>query len=194
MSMDIMPVGDINMAVEWETSRIMREADGDRARAHYLVLAELVKQELISEHELQELGQIVELGSKVDREEATAEHAYIEARRIHYELLRSRTASPVALMISSTAAASYISIDESGKEPTVVFSKATATWDQIGTGIGAGIGGIVGGRAQYLVAPSGLGLAKQSTSAQRRSPSGGQRGPHDQSPRSRICSKLLRRL
>jgi hypothetical protein len=78
MSMDIMPVGDINMAVEWETSRIMREADGDRARAHYLVLAELVKQELISEHELQELGQIVELGSKVDREEATAEHAYIE--------------------------------------------------------------------------------------------------------------------
>jgi len=146
MKIDFNPaaIGDLNMAVKWEVARIRREANGDPTTALKLGLGELVKQDIISDNELRTLSRIVELDDEIGREETTPERAYIEVRRIHYELLRSRNASPFALSFAARAAASYISIDENGGESKVVFAKA-GRFERIGQIAGGVIGGALGG-------------------------------------------------
>lgn len=138
------PVGDLDLAVQWEISHLMRKAKGDRTAAIKLALGMLVERDIISTDELRQIEQVIDVGEECGHGKVTAESAYIRVRRIHYELLRSPNPSPVAVQFASTAAGSYISVDESGDEPKVVYAKSNRSWQDTGQAVGTAVGSIWG--------------------------------------------------
>jgi hypothetical protein len=138
-------VGDLQLAAGRELQRIMREAGGDRRKAVQLVLEKLRKLGLISEAELGSLSKVCQLDFDSAAGSMPPEKAYVEVRRIYDEMLAGGQASPTALALASASAGSYVSVEEVGGEPSVVFKKAGTNWQSTLAGAGALIGSALGG-------------------------------------------------
>jgi hypothetical protein len=91
---------------------------------------------------LAEIGHEVGTGKK-----KSAKEGYFESRDLYNELVVSGEASPVALVIASSAVGSYEIKEDSGGAGGVVFSKSAGDWEGRGTAIGGLIGAAVGGAA-----------------------------------------------
>lgn len=138
--------GSLGMAVDWEVSRLLQEAQGDRAKATELALTMCLDRELITQAELENLQRIRRLRSEVADGQRSAESAYIEAQRTHYEIVRSANPSPAAMTLASLQAQSYLEIDEGyGDEPTVVFKESRTSWAEDLAVAGVLLGSIIPG-------------------------------------------------
>jgi hypothetical protein len=137
-------VGDLQLAASREVRRIMREAQGDRRTAVRLVLERIHELGIISEAEFRSLAKICELGFDSGQGGMAPEKAYVEVRRIYDEMLAGGQASPTALAFAAASAGSYVSVDEVGGQPTVVFKKSGSNWQDTLTAAGAVIGGAFG--------------------------------------------------
>ncbi|GAA4723755.1 hypothetical protein GCM10023216_11790 [Isoptericola chiayiensis] len=128
----------------------MREARGDRAVAARLVFARLEELGWITAHERDVVTRMHATGRPApgrdtsERKGPIAAREYFAVRDMHDELLARGDASPVALVLASSAVGSY-EATPGDDGTTVVFAKSNRDYQGLLTGAGAIIGGALGG-------------------------------------------------
>ncbi|MBM9466358.1 hypothetical protein [Nakamurella leprariae] len=141
--------GDLIRAVPARTRTLMQDAKGDRARAVRLLLEQLASMGLLTEHEVETLAEMVDLGFAVKARTVPAADAAARVRARTDELVASGTAGPIALAFATAAAASYDPTDRTPGNGATVLAAATAAkkggWMETLAGAGAVIGTVLGG-------------------------------------------------
>ena len=149
-------VGDLHNAMRAEIDRIIGETKGDALAQTKLLQTRLRELELVNDEELRSLTRLAELSSAAARGTTSAQAAYFESRDLYNDLLATTKASPVALVLASSAVGSYSITESSDGSGTVIFAKNNGEWEQRGKAagaiiganwgpLGAAIGGEVGG-------------------------------------------------
>jgi hypothetical protein len=153
-------MGDLQLAASREINRLMREFDGDLQKMELHLITRMHDLELISEDEVGTLSKISEIGFASANDQIKPEKAYLQVRQIYDEMLASGKSSPVALVSASSAAGSYVAIEDDHGEPTIVYKKkGSNNWEGklasygavIGTVIGGAGGGLLGGAIGGIV-------------------------------------------
>jgi hypothetical protein len=154
--------GDFQHAVAAESQRILRETKGDLLAQHKLLDGMLRERGLITDDEVEVFSRLAQLGHDVRSEKRSHGEAYFEARDLYNGLLAGGRATPVALVIASSAVGSYEMTSGSDGSGTVVFKKSSGDWEGRGAKIGAvvgafwgpagaALGGLVGGAVGHAV-------------------------------------------
>jgi hypothetical protein len=145
--MDINPaigvgVGDLQHAMRAEVERILKEPNGgDPVAQTKLLYRRLQELDLLHDREVESLSKLTELSSEASNGKRSAQAAYFESRGHYNHMLASGNASPLALVLASSAIGSY-TITEGG-DGTVVIAKS-ADWEHRGAAAGAAIGSVWG--------------------------------------------------
>jgi hypothetical protein len=136
--------GDVQHAVRAEVRRIMRETKGDELAQSKLLTEWLRKFELISDTEIEAVNRLAEVGYEAGAGKKSASEAYFESRDVFNTLLTGGQASPVALVLASSAVGSYSITEDPDGSGAVVFKKNTGSWEDRGKRVGAVIGSLWG--------------------------------------------------
>jgi hypothetical protein len=166
-SLGIAPVigvgaGDFQHAVAAEVERILNETKGDVLAQHELLNRMLRERGLITDKEVEVLSRLAQVGHEAGGNERGARKGYFEARDLHNRLLAGGEASPVALVIASSAVGSYEVTEDPNGSGGVIFKKSSGDWEGRGAKIGAvvgafwgpagaALGGLVGGAVGHAV-------------------------------------------
>jgi hypothetical protein len=152
-------VSDLQHAARAEVQRIIKETRGDELAQSKLLLGKLRERDLITDTEVDALSRIAEVGREAGGEKGSARQAYFESRDMLNTLVARGDASPVALVLASSAVGSYTVTEDRNGSGTVVVAKTSgswedrgklagaligATWGPAGAAIGGAVGGIVG--------------------------------------------------
>jgi hypothetical protein len=157
--------GDLQHAIRAEIDRIVKETKGDELAQSKLLLGMLRKRDLITDTEVEAISRIAEVGHEAGAGKKganKAKDAYFESRGILNTLLASGDASPVALVLASSAVGSYSMTEDRDGSGTVVMAKTSGDWEGRGAAAGAligsfwgpagaAIGGLVGGGVGHAV-------------------------------------------
>jgi hypothetical protein len=130
--------GDVQHAVRAEAARILRETKGDELAQSKLLTDWLRKLDLITDAEIEPVNRLAEVGYEAGAGRKSASEAYFESRDVYNTLLAGGEASPVALVLASSAVGSYSITEDS--DGNVVFKKSTGTWEDRGKRLGALVG------------------------------------------------------
>jgi hypothetical protein len=133
-------VGDLHNAMRAEIDRIVADTKGDPLAQTQLLQTRLRQLGLVTDQELTSLSRLAELSSAAARGTTSAQAAYFESRDLYNGLLATTTASPVALVIASSAVGSYSISESSDGSGTVIFAKNNGEWEHRGRVAGAVIG------------------------------------------------------
>ena len=155
-------VSDLQHAARAEIGRIIKETKGDPLAQSKLLLGRLRELGLLKDTEVRALTRLAETGHQAGLAKGDAKKAYFESRDVYNTLLAGGDASPVALVIASSAVGSYTITEDPGGSGTVVFKKSSGDWEGRGTAagaiigsawgpLGAAIGGAVGGVVGHAV-------------------------------------------
>jgi hypothetical protein len=131
---------DIQHALRAELNRIVKETKGDAVAQSKLLLGMLHERDLVTDAEAEAVSRIAEIGHEAGAGRKGARDAYFETRDTYNRLLAGGGASPVALVLASSAVGSYEVQDSPDGSGTVVMAKTSGDWE----GRGAAIGGIIG--------------------------------------------------
>jgi hypothetical protein len=150
-------VGDLQHAMLAEIKRILRETKGDELAQTKVLHGRLRELGLVEEGELETLDRLAEISFDTTGGLKSAQQAYFESREIYNTMLATGKASPVALVIASSAVGSYTIGESADGSGTVVFAKSNGNWEQRGAAAGAIIGSLWGpGGAVVGAAVGGL--------------------------------------
>lgn len=149
-------VSDLQHAVRAEARRIIKETKGDPRAQSQLLTERLRDLGLIADSEVDALKRLAELGHGSGGPKGDPKDAYFQSRDVYNSMLASGRASPVALVLASSAVGSYSMTDAPDESGGVIFKKSNGAWeDRLGkTGaivgaawgpMGAAIGGAIGG-------------------------------------------------
>jgi hypothetical protein len=156
-SMEITPMigvgaGDFQLAVAAEVKRILKETKGDVLAQHELLTGMLHERGLITDKEVEVVSRLAEVGhdagaGKKSGKEGmkSAKEGYFESRDLYNRLLASGEASPLALVIASSAVGSYEITEDPDGSGGVIFAKTSGEWEGRGTKIGGLVGAYFGG-------------------------------------------------
>ena len=134
-------VSDLQHAIRTEIDSIAAKTKGDAAAQSRLLIERLRERDLITEKDAGAITRLAELSEETDSGKRSAKDAYFEARHLYDVMLANGDASPVALVVASSAVGSYsISDGPDG----VVFAKSNGNWETRGTAAGALIGSVWG--------------------------------------------------
>jgi hypothetical protein len=146
---------DMQYAVRAEVRRITKETNGDPLAQSKLLTGRLRELGLISDSEVEALNRLSEVGYESGAAKGDAKDAYFQSRDIYNTLLAGGQASPVALVLASSAVGSYTITEDPDGSGGVVFKKSTGAWEdrlgRLGGLVGAGIGGLGGAAIGGLV-------------------------------------------
>jgi hypothetical protein len=140
-------VSDLQHAARTEVKRIIEETKGDALAQTKLLVKRLRELDFLTNSEVEPVVRLAELGHQAGIGETSATEAYLESRRLYDELLASGKASPVALVLASSAVGSYSTAEASDGSGSVIFAKRSNDWEHRGAAAGAIIGGAIGGVA-----------------------------------------------
>jgi hypothetical protein len=154
--------GDFQHAVAAEVERILKETKGDVLAQHKLLDGMLRDRGLISHDEVEVISRLTELGHHAGAGKKGAHESYFESRDLYNKLLASGEASPLALVIASSAVGSYEMTQGPDGSGGVIFKKSSGDWESRGTKIGgligaywgpggAALGGLIGGAVGHAV-------------------------------------------
>lgn len=155
-------VSDLQHALRAEIERIIKETKGDALAQTKLLNGRLRELNLITDKEVEVVNRLAEVGHEAGAAKGDAREAYVESRDLYNSLLASGEASPVALVIASSAVGSYEMTLDPGGSGNVVFKKSGGDWEGRGAvagaiigsawgPMGAAIGGAVGGLVGHAV-------------------------------------------
>jgi hypothetical protein len=142
--------GDFQHAVAAEVERILNETKGDVLAQHKILDRMLHERGLISDDELEVISRLTEAGHHAGAGKKDAHESYFESRDLYNKLLASGKASPVALVIASSAVGSY-EITQGSGGARVAFAKKSGDWQGRGQKIGALVGAYWGPAVQHSV-------------------------------------------
>ena len=150
-SMELTPmigvgVGDLQHAARAEIARIIKQTKGDELAQTKLLNGRLRELSLVSEAEVRVLNRLATIGHQAAGKKS-ATGAYFESRDLYSKLLAGGEASPVALVLASSAVGSYSTTKSPDGSDNVVYSKSSGDWEGRGAVAGAIIGGAIGGAA-----------------------------------------------
>jgi hypothetical protein len=104
------PAGDLHHAVRVETARLLKQSDGDAARAIRAVIDRLAVMGLIQPDETAVLQELSDIFFEVAAGKKEPTLAYLTVRKAHAELVGSGHASGTALALASSVSARSPSI------------------------------------------------------------------------------------
>lgn len=147
-------VSDLQHAARAEITRIIKETRGDPVDQSRLLVGKLRERDLITDAEVSSLSRMAEIGHQAGK--GSAKNAYFESRDLFNTMLAGGHASPVALVLASSAVGSYTITEASDGSGTVAVARTSGEWEGRGAAagaiigsvwgpVGAGIGGAVGG-------------------------------------------------
>ena len=137
-------VSDLQHAARAEITRIIKESKGDELVQSRLLLGKLRDLELVTEKEMASLRKLAEIGHETGTGKRKPAEAYLASRDLYNELLAGGRASPVALVLASSAVGSYSATENPDGSGGVVFAKSGGNWEGRGAAAGAVIGSIWG--------------------------------------------------
>jgi hypothetical protein len=146
--MDLTPAigvgaSDLQHAVTAEVERILKQTKGDALAQSKLLIGMLRERSLITDSEVRVLNRLAKVGHEADKKDAKG--AYLESRDMYNRLLASGEASPVALVIASSAVGSYeIAPAKPDGSGGVIFKKSSNDWQNRGALIGGLVGAFYG--------------------------------------------------
>jgi hypothetical protein len=155
--------GDFQHAVAAEVERILKETKGDVLAQHKLLTGMLHERGLITDKEVEVVSRLAEVGHEAGAGKKSAKEGYFESRDLYNTLLASGEASPLALVIASSAVGSYEITEDPDGSGGVIFAKTSGDWEGRGTKIGglvgayfggvggAALGGLIGGAVGHAV-------------------------------------------
>lgn len=133
-------VSDLQQATRSEVARIIKETKGDALAQSKLLLERLHERNLITDTEVKLLSRMAEVGRAAGAQKGSAQAAYFESRDVLNGLLAGGGASPVALVLASSAVGSYSISEDRDGSGTVVMAKTSTEWEDRGKLAGALIG------------------------------------------------------
>ena len=123
----------------------MKEHAGDFVGEHGALLARLRTANLITEEEAGVLLKMYQIGFDAGEPTGDPQRAFFASREIYAGMAASGTASPIALVVASTAVGAFeLTENPAGAPEVTAFRRSYA---QSGAAIGAGIGAMIGGPA-----------------------------------------------
>jgi hypothetical protein len=139
-------MSDLHHAVRSEVARILKQSRGNPRAQSKLLIAKLRDMNLINNREDDVLNKLVTLADESGNGKRSGKEAYLESRELLTKMLTEGRASPVALVIASSAVGSY-SMDNGadGSDTVTIAKKSNTSWESRGTLAGAIIGGALGG-------------------------------------------------
>jgi hypothetical protein len=137
-------VSDLQHAARAELDRIVKETKGDELAQIKLLIGRLRELELVTDAEVDVLHRLSEIGYEAGAGKRNAGAAFLESQALHTTLLATGNASPVALVLASSAVGSYAPSAAPDGSGTVVYAKSNGSWEGRGAAAGAVIGSIWG--------------------------------------------------
>lgn len=134
--------GDLSIVVRQEVKRILEENRNDVLKSLNAGLQELLKRDLISGQEFEQLQDALKHLLYSIRGKEDGEDAFFSIRKIYQEILIDQDSSPTALAIASVANSAF-NIERSS--PVTITPETTGGGAAVGAVIGGVIGGLVGG-------------------------------------------------
>jgi len=149
VSMELAPmigvgVSDLQHAARAETDRIIKETKGDELAQARLLIGRLRELSLITDTEVELVYRLAEVGYEAGAGKSGAREAYFESRDLYNTLLAGGEASPVALVLASSAVGSYSLTEDPDGSGGVIFAKSGGNWEGRGAAAGAIIGSLWG--------------------------------------------------
>jgi hypothetical protein len=138
-------VSDLQHAIRAEVQRILKETKGDELAQTKLLNGMLRKRGLLTEPEVRTANKLAQIGIEAGKGKKDAKAAYFESRDLYNGLLAGGDASPVALVMASSAVGSFSITEDPDGSQGVVFKKAAGAWEQRGERLGALVGFRLGG-------------------------------------------------
>lgn len=137
-------VSDLQHAARAEADRIIKETKGDELAQSKLLIGRLRELNLITDAEVMAVSRLAEVGYEAGAGKRSPRKAYFESRDVYNRLLADGKASPVALVLASSAVGSYSITESPDGSDAVVFAKSGGSWAERGAAAGAAIGSIWG--------------------------------------------------
>jgi hypothetical protein len=137
-------VSDLQHAARAEIDRILKETKGDELAQSKLLIARMRELNLITDAEVAAVSRLAEVGFEAGAGKRSAREAYFESRDLYNKLLAGGEASPVALVLASSAVGSYSITENPDGSGVVVFAKSGGNWEGRGAAAGAIIGSLWG--------------------------------------------------
>src|SRR4051812_40712177 len=100
-------VSDLQHAARAEIDRIIKETNGNELAQSKLLIGRLRELGLITHAEVEVVHRLAEVGYEAGAGKRGAKEAYFESRDLYNTLLAGGEASPVALVLASSAVGSY---------------------------------------------------------------------------------------
>ena len=144
-------VSDLQHAARAEIDRIIKKTNGNELAQIKLLIERLRELNLITGTEIAALFRLAEVGYEAGTGKRSAKEAYFESRDLYNKLLAGGKASPVALVLASSAVGSYSITESPNGSGTVVFAKGVGFWEGRGAAAGAAIGTAIGGPGGALI-------------------------------------------
>jgi hypothetical protein len=155
-------VSDLQHAARAEINRIIKETKGNELAQSKLLIGRLRSLGLLKDTDVKVVTRLAEIGHRAGAAKSDARDAYFESRELYNTLLAGGDASPVALVLASSAVGSYTIAKDPDGSGTVVFKKSSGDWEGRGAAAGAiigsfwgpggaAIGGAVGGLVGHAV-------------------------------------------
>jgi hypothetical protein len=138
-------VSDLQHAARAEIDRIIKETKGDELAQINLLIGRLRELDLVTDAEVGPLNRLSEIGYEAGAGKRNAGAAYLESRDLFNALLATGSASPVALVLASSAVGSYSAAPDPDGSGKVIYAKSNGGWEGRGAAAGAIIGGAIGG-------------------------------------------------
>jgi len=144
-------VSDLQQAVRAEVDRISKETKGDELAQCKLLFGMLRERDLLTDTEVTAMSRLAQVGHEVGAGKTSARDAYFESRDMYNKLLADGKASPVALVLASSAVGSYSINEDPDGSGVVIFLDNNGSWATRGASVGTAIGLAIGGATGALI-------------------------------------------